>query len=138
MKDNKDVYSLSNIGTLTLTFIVDYEHCCGENSALIANGDTYLNINCTFTLKNNASTFFTQHSISIDTYDMGLSGTPYIPEEQQSTSFEIELQNYPFRQLNADGTISITLTLTTNNQNNVYNLFNNNAFIFDIEVHGHQ
>ena len=143
---NKGVYTLSTTSELKLVFTVDNNKCNGlngETSALKQNGDTYIDIDCNISLKNNATAFFAQNSFAVTSYNSGLN-TGYTGAEFKNSSNEIvgyslSITNYPFTQLtNDNGEIKITITITTTNEANVYSLLNGNSFTFETKVQGHK
>ncbi len=144
-KNSSDIYELSNIGYLSLVFTVDYNKCLGlngENSALKANKDNLLNIECDITLKNNANTFFAENPITLDTFKSDLESNFVYKEIQDETNktvgYTLIISDYPYENLTQDGQIIVKLILTSSKQANIYTRLNGNTFIFDTKVHGHR
>lgn len=148
-KDADGGFSASDKAKIQLVFTVDYNKCLGlngESSALIANGDTYLNIECTITLKNNATTFFAENTIGNPSLNFDLPSTDennlfystVTDENNKTVAYTLNIKNYPYTELTKNGEISLTLTLTSINQTNINNLLTGNTFIFDTEVYGHK
>ena len=138
-KTNEGVYTLSSTSELKLVFTIDNDKCNGLNgeiSALKQNGDTFIDIDCNISLKNNAAAFFSQNSFSISGYTSGLNTGRTFSEIP--SGYSLSITNYPFTQLTENGTITVTFTITTTNQANVYSLLNGNSFTFETKVQGHK
>jgi hypothetical protein len=135
------IYELSNVGKLKLVFTIDYEKCNGLNdnvSALKQNGDIYIDIDCIISLKNNATTFFSQNTFSVTGYNSGLTTGYTYSEITNSSGYSLSITNYPYTQLTEDGKIEVTFSITTTNKANVYSLLNGNSFTFETKVQGHK
>ena len=155
--DKNGIYGLSDIGKLTLFFTINGEECNKDSSSFKQNGDIYLNINCTITLKTNATAFFSTHSIVSE--DIEFKRDVYSDDETKPTSLsydiisnengavalDLTITNYPYTKIpkNEDdtytnGKITIVLPFKTTDKSGVYDILESDTFIFDTQVHGHQ